>query len=45
MSSAVLSKIFRKLPSLLGFGLGGYAGHNMAQWEMRIYTLMIPLNP
>lgn len=33
MSSAVLSKIFRKLPSLLGFGLGGYAGHNMAQWE------------
>lgn len=33
MSSAVLSKIFRKVPSLLGLGLGGYAGHNMAQWE------------
>lgn len=33
MSVAVLSKIFRKVPSLLGLGLGGYAGHNMAQWE------------
>lgn len=33
MNFAVLSKIFRKVPSLLGLGLGGYAGHNMAQWE------------
>lgn len=33
MSVAVLSKIFRNVPSLLGLGLGGYAGHNMAQWE------------
>lgn len=33
MSSAVISKIFQKIPSLIGIGAGGYAGHEMAQWE------------